>query len=247
MDVRGKILLLGLVVALYPGLVAAEPQDHGVARAVAFEPSSAPDLSDALDAAGWRLFEVPGRPPARFASLGPDRLSVSSDGGVGFLYRPLAPEEAGRQRLSWHWRVTSAPPPTDLSEKGADDRPLAVHLWFPEPPEEASLWSDLKGAMGRLFDVPVPGKVLTYVWGGTQGRGDKLVNPHLEDDGVLIVLRSGHHAPDGWVREEIDIVADFTMAFGYPPPPASYLAISADSDDRLGRTRGQIKDIRFDS
>ena len=170
-------------------------------------------------------------------------MQVSSNGGVGFLYRPLAASEAGKLRLSWRWRVERAPPPSDLSVKGADDRPLAIHLWFPEEP---GLWSEIKGTVGRLLGVPVPGKVLSYVWGGTQARGTKLANPHLEDDGVLIVLRSGRHAPDGWVREEIDIAADFTMAFGYPPPAASYLVISADSDDRPGRTLARVKEIRFD-
>ena len=111
---------------------------------------------------------------------------------------------------------------------------------------EPGFWSDLKGAVADVFDVPVPGKVLTYVWGGTQARGTKLANPHLADDGVLIVLRSGRQPPTGWVREEIDIAADFTMAFGYPPPKASYLAISADSDDSSGLTLGRVEDLQFE-
>ena len=46
-------------------------------------------------------------------------------------------------------------------------------------------------------------------------------------------------------REEIDFVADFEMAFGKPPPPLAYLAISGDSDDRSGRMSAIIADIAF--
>ncbi|MEM7221937.1 MAG: DUF3047 domain-containing protein [Pseudomonadota bacterium] len=233
-----RAIAWALAVGLPLGPAAAEPRDVQPTQVAAQSPLPA-ELSDA----GWRLLELPGKPPARFSGSERTGLQVSADGGVGFLYRPLADGEAGKARMSWHWRVDSAPPPSDLSVKGADDRPLAIHLWFPE---ENSFWGGLKSAAGALFDVPVPGKVLTYVWGGTQARGEKLVNPHLRDDGVLIVLRSGRQAPGGWVREQIDIAADFQMGFGYPPPAAAYIAISADSDDRPGRSLALVKDIRFD-
>ncbi len=122
------MLALAVAMGLPVARSAAEPREPEPTQPEFTQPEFAQTgaqgpLSADLAAAGWRLLEVPGKAPARFSGDEGSSLQVSSNGGVGFLYRPLAASEAGKLRLSWRWRVESAPPPSDLSVKGADDRP----------------------------------------------------------------------------------------------------------------------------
>ena len=212
-------------------------------------------LSPGLQAAGWRLMRLPGKAPAEFDLRNARTVEITSDAAVAFLYRPLSDAERATQRLTWRWLVEQAGPATDLSQRGGDDRPLALHLWFPEDGEKADFWDRLvSGAAEALdlsseqaFDLAGSGKALSYVWGGTQDRGEKLANPYLQADGVMIVLRSGKAGLGRWYDEAIDIEADFEMAFGYKPPGPAYIVLSADSDDVAGMTRGRIADIEFGS
>ena len=233
--------LLGGVVAaaaLSAAAMAGEPAPQGV-------PRGNPPVTSDLEAAGWMLLTLPGKAVTRFSGRGDGAIEVVADDSVAFLYKPVPAADGGKRRLRWRWRVEESAPPSDLSEKGADDRPLALHLCFPDETEPASFWQGLGRALARTFHRPLSGKVITYVWGGTQPRGTKLANPHFESKGVIIVLRPGDEATGRWFTEEIDYAADFEMAFGYRPPPLAYLAISADSDDRTGRMSSVIADIRL--
>ena len=102
----GRLALLAVAWSVATSLPAArssaEPRDL---QSVAVDETDR--LPQSLVRAGWRLLEVPGKAPARFSG---DRrgLEVRSDGGVAFLYRPLADGETDKQRLSWRWRVESA-------------------------------------------------------------------------------------------------------------------------------------------
>jgi hypothetical protein len=204
-------------------------------------------LSAELSREGWKLLSVPGKAEARFAQGGPNSIRVSAENAVAFLYRPVSNDMGPKRRLSWRWRVEQATPRTDLSQAGEDDRPLAVHVVFPVDSNRLSILEQINLAFTRLVAEPLAGKVLTYVWGGTQGRGARLPNPHLEAHGVIIVLRSGDTPTGRWIMEEIDFVADFRAAFGYNPPPPAYLAISSDSDDTAGQSLGVIADLVFGS
>jgi len=195
---------------------------------------------------GWRQLRVKERAVAEFQASDDGALTVNTNNSAGFLYRPLTDAEASKSSLTWSWRVDKMPAPSDLSEVGADDRPLAVHIWFPVDTERASLWQVLRSGIGGLLDLPVPGKILTYVWGGTQDEGTRIVNPYLPTDGVIIVLRSGRNTSQAWQEERVDFAADFKAAFGRAAPRANYLVISADTDDRGDISAAAVKDIRFD-
>ena len=165
---------------------------------------------------------------------------------VPLLYREVPPTEGKNQLLSWRWRVDKSMPPTDLALKGSDDRPLALHVWFPADPDRTGWWQRLsRVALDLAIDAPVPGKWLTYVWGGIGSRGDSLVNPYSGPDGVIYILRSGNAPTGRWFNETIDIAADFERAFDYPAPAPIYIAISADADDTESSSVALIADIRF--
>ena len=162
------------------------------------------------------------------------------------LYRSVAQDEKARRFLTWRWRVDQTMPPTDLSRQGGDDRPLAVHLWFPLPDERADFWDRLKTPLQRLFtDLPVNGQVLTYVWGGKGDRGEKILNPFLDGRGMMIILRDGTTETGQWFDEKIDFASDFRMAFGFAAPLPEALAVSGDADDSQGRSLGVVAHLAF--
>ena len=186
----------------------------------------------------WKLLVLPDKDPAEFKVSKDGALQVEAINAVGFLYAQI--DGVSPQRLSWRWRVDKDIPPTDLSRIGRDDRPLAVHIWFPPKPEDISF----RDRLGSLFGYPMIGQVLTYVWGGTARRGAHMANPHFEDS-KLIVLRSGTTPTGKWFAEEIDIAADYEMAFGAKPPATAYIAISADTDDVGGTSVAQLDDLKL--
>lgn len=186
----------------------------------------------------WKLLVLPDKEPAEFKVSKDGALQVEAMNAVGFLYAQI--DSASAKRLTWRWRVDKDIPPTDLSQSGRDDRPLAVHVWFPPKPEDISF----RDRLGSLFGYPMIGRVLTYVWGGTAQRGAEMPNPHFEES-KLIVLRSGATPTGQWFAEEIDIAADYQMAFGTKPPGTAYIAISADTDDVGGTSVARLDDLKL--
>ncbi len=198
--------------------------------------------SQAWSSPGWELLKVPGKTAAQFALTKSGTIRVTAKSAVGFLYRPLQNSEAKGYLVDWRWRVDRSFPATDLTVKGQDDRPLALHFWFDDPKNSSSLF----GGIGSLLGFPRVGYVLTYVWGGKQSRGTVMKNPHY-GKGAIIVLRSGKAALGKWRREKRNIAGDFKRSFGHLPKPGTlkYVAVSGDSDDSLSDSEASISNLRF--
>ncbi|MFN0041871.1 MAG: DUF3047 domain-containing protein [Alphaproteobacteria bacterium] len=221
-----SLCALILAVAALPALAASLPEGSG------------------LEGSAWRLWTLASVPPTRFTSVEPGRIDITAEASFGLIYRSVSPDERAKAKLVWRWRVDRTIPPTDLSRRVGDDRPLAIHVWFPDV--ESGLFSRLARALGHtLAGVPLSGKVITYVWGGEVARDTVLPNPHMEGDGVLIVLRGAGDATGAWAGERVDWAADFQRAFGREAPPPTHLAISADTDDGRGRAAGVVTGLAF--
>ena len=208
-------------------------------------PASVVPPQSGFAAEGWRVLEVPGKTPTRFMVSKGGQIKVTAQESVGFLYRRVASAGGTAMRLAWRWRVDQTPPPTDQAMKGMDDRPLAVHVWFEGEDGATGQWSLLDRIGAWMLNHPLPGKALTYVWGGTGQRGDRLPNPYLESTGHIIILRPGDSAVGRWFSESVDIAADYERAFGYRPSRPAFVAISADTDDKRGMSMGVVSDITF--
>lgn len=194
--------------------------------------------------AGWALWTLDRVPATRFVGSEPGRIDVTADASFGLLYRAIGAEDRSKTRLTWRWRVDTTIPAADLARPGADDRPIAIHVWFPDT--EAGFLRRLTRSLAHaVAGVPLSGKVLTYVWGGEIPRGTMLPNPHIEGDGVLIVLRGAGDPLGQWLAEDIDLAADFERAFARKPPPPTHVAVSADTDDRGGRSIAAVADLGF--
>ena len=200
-----------------------------------------PALAGSLNFAdsGWKTIGVPGEDETQFEIKPDGALRVISDASVAFRYKEI--ESAG-ETLTWRWRVDAMGPPSDPMQVGADDRPIAVHLWFPEQDDQSSLF----GGLAELFGYPEVGNALTYTWGGSAKQPRTMPNPHLtEGQGALIVLQTEASATKQWTQETIDFREDFRDAFGKEAPQPSHIAISGDSDDLGGYREGRIADLRF--
>lgn len=152
-------------------------------------------------------------------------LDVTSEGTVSMLWRRLAPSQWGATTAEWEWSVNRSVPVTDLTRKGGDDRNLALYFVFLPRAEAERIGAD--GSIRALLSSEVA-RVLVYVWGGGNARGDVLPSPYLDARGKTIVLRP---AGTGSHVETVDLARDYARAFGSPPETLVGLAVSADSDD----------------
>ena len=204
-------------------------------------------MSTNLRELGWKIFSFSERDKTQFLGLEDGAIQVEARKSAGFLYRRIAEPEQGKRRLSWRWKVDKTTiRPMNLREKGGDDRPLAVHVVFPDPPEDVNFLTMLAdAAISAFVSMPITGKSITYVWGGIGERGEMLANPYTGSDGVLFLLRPGDSPVGTWMVEEVDVTADFERAFGGTATSPSHLVVSADTDDTKGHSIGMIGDIRF--
>ncbi len=224
MALRGAPGIIALVVVL--GLTAAAATVLGPGRGA------------------WQEVTFKGIPPTEFMVKADGTVFINAYRSSGLIHRKLTEAERAKPLLSWQWRVTDPVPSTDLGIKGEDDRSIALHLWFAEK-SSGGFFARLKRSLARMAGKSVPGKAISYTWGGNVPAGTMLPNPFMKGDGVIIVLEPGTAKAGDWVTEQVDIFADFERAFGYRPKPPVGIALSGDSDDTGTISRASIRDIRF--
>ncbi len=110
-------------------------------------------LGPDLKASGWNTFTPRGKDSASFSIDAEGALQIHAERAVAFLYRSVPSEAAHSTSMTWRWRVDQDFPPTDLSQPGFDDRPLALHVLFAD--QDAGLLKRLSGPLGRFFRLPV--------------------------------------------------------------------------------------------
>jgi hypothetical protein len=198
-----------------------------------------PALASMLnDPEAWTALRHPTRPDARFA-FAEGVARMRGNGALGVRYRSAPP---GMATLAWRWRVDAAPPRVRHDVRGADDRAVAVHLWFDDGEDAAD---QRYGPLLRMLGYPRVTHALTYVWGGPQPVGTVLVSPY-HARGRLIVLRNDA-APEGaWLEEIRDVAADVRRAFGPERAPRGaprWVALSTDGDDTAAVTEAAVADL----
>ena len=199
-----------------------------------------------LKAAGWRELEVSGKKANRFVGQPDGSIEVISSSSVSRLYRPLQVDLKATPELTWQWRVDEPVPPTDLTRKGEDDTALTVYVGFPWDPDRASFTERLKRPLVEaLAGKDAPGRVLAYVFGGKQRRGEVVASPHLGSAGFMRVLQPANSPVGQWFEERVDLAKDYRQAFGENAPDPVQLAISADTDNTGSSSRGFVKGFAF--
>ena len=199
-----------------------------------------------LEAAGWRELEVSGKKANRFVGNADGSIEVISASSVSRLYRPLEVDLKATPELAWQWRVDEPVPPTDLTRKGEDDTALTIYVGFPWDPDCASFTERLKRPLVEaLAGEDAPGRVLAYVFGGKQRRGDVVESPHLGSAVFMRVLRPAVSPTGQWFDERVDLANDYRQKFGENPTNPVQLAISADTDNTSSSSRGFVKGLAF--
>lgn len=195
--------------------------------------------------AAWREVRFPGRAANRFTVEG-EVVRVMSDSAVSVLWRDVAVDLTATPILAWRWRVDAAPPPTALARRGGDDRALALYATFAADPATESLGTRLRRAMLEPFvEGVMPGRVLTFVWGGDGATMGWFVNPYLAESGRMRVLR-GPEAPLGvWLDEAVNLRDEHAAAFAEPARTLLQLGISADTDDTASRAEASLELLGF--
>jgi hypothetical protein len=196
---------------------------------------------------GWEPLPFEGRTENRFDGGRDGVLAVESRGGASMLFRRLEAAPEGPFTLSWRWRVERTMGPTDLTQKGADDRPAALYVSYPYDPATATVSERLSRPFVELAKGgDAPGRVLAYTWGGSEPRGAVLRSPYMGAAGAIVVLRSGEGPLGVWLEERVRPDLDYLRAFGAPPVgPPLQLAVGADSDDTASWSLAYIADIRL--
>ena len=196
-----------------------------------------------LAAAGWTHGEYDGIRPANFRSL-PDGVAVEGQGAGSFIWRRV---EGAAACLTWRWRVDAAPPPTDLTRRGGDDRAVAIAVGFQGWPSRSTVWQRMQHgvAQARAGSHALPRSVLIYAWGGTGQEPERFYRPWLSGLGKVRILRPASAPTGRWFEERVDLARDWREAFVGDPPPLQEIAIGTDADDTQSRISAMVERIRF--
>jgi hypothetical protein len=188
-----------------------------------------------LAASGWKVVTFPGIPAATFRGTGSDTIEVATLAAAGLLWHAM---EKPRQRIGkaqWSWQVEEGVAPTDLTQRGKDDRILAVYFVFGDKTDASKTPMEILSSSSA--------RVLVYVLGGDRPRGSVLPSPHMGPRGKFIILRPADAPRDQWLTENVDLVSDYVQVFGGLPSHLLAVAISSDSDDTRGRNHARLRGL----
>lgn len=166
-----------------------------------------------------------------------NRLDIVSDGTVSLVWRKVEASEATARAATWRWQVKEGVSATDLSQKGADDRNIAVYFVFVDKDTAHNL---KRNTARKLLKHPNT-RGLVYVWGGDQDVGTFQQSPYHPK----LVTRILREAGTGSFRENVDLAADYRTAFGEPIGALVGLGISSDSDDTEGRIVASVEGLEL--
>ncbi len=188
--------------------------------------------------AGWQEQTFSRLAPNSYSFQG-ETLALRSEGAVSLIWQRLTPGFHGARQADWHWQVSQGTPPTDLTQKGGDDRNIALYFLF-LPQDKAQRGGGMSNIRRLLRDREA--RVLVYVWGGDHARNQVLPSPYLGNRGKTVVLRG---AGTGRHSESVNLAADHARAFGTAPGALVGVAVSADSDDTQSRIVAQLEGLRL--
>jgi len=146
-------------------------------------------------------------------------------------------------RIRWRWKVSTTYEAGDARSRSGDDYPARLYVAFEFEPEKAGWWERAKRAtVAALFDRPLPGRALNYIWASRVTTDAPFPNPYTADSAMIAVTRGDARVGE-WVTVKRDIVADYRRAFGEAPPPVVGIAVMSDSDNTGESARAWYGDI----
>ena len=204
------------------------------------------NLSTALVSRGWQEFTFENKSPNKYSPCGLGCIQVISQSSVSMLGRSIKKKLTSNSVLSWEWEILKPVLFSDITSKGSDDRSLALYITFPFDPETASFREKILRPMVELIEGEnAPGRMLSYIWTG-YGKADELYrSPFYGDVNVMIIKRNSSDPLNKWLKESVNLVADYQRAFGSKPNTISEILIGADTDDLLGSSIGRLRNLNL--
>jgi hypothetical protein len=134
-------------------------------------------------------------------------------------------------KVRWRWEIENVYEKGNAAEKTGDDYPIRVYIIFEYNPDDATFTERITYGLAKAFygEYP-PHSSLNYIW-GNKPQEKKIIPSPYTDRSKMIVMESGEDKVKTWVDEEVDIMDDYTRAFGKSPPTTASIAIMNDSDN----------------
>ena len=147
--------------------------------------------------------------------------------------------------LSWSWKVGRVYDKGDSASKEGDDYPARLYVMFAYDPSQASLGKRLQYNLAKtLYGQYPPDSSISYIWDNRPGNAPFIVSAYT-DEARMIPVSAGTDGLNTWREYTVDIVRDYTLAFGHKPPAIASLAVMIDSDNTHEAARAWIRFIRL--
>lgn len=199
--------------------------------------------------APWRVVRPGGKaPPTRYRVVevnGVRAIEATADASMALLARPVSIDLNATPVLCWRWLVDAPVKAGDMRRKSGDDYAARVYAAFDIPEKALGTGTKLKLSFARrLYGADVPDAALNYVWDNRNPEGTQANSPYT-DRARMIVAQSGASEARRWVKERVDIAADFERSFGGVPGRLVQLAVASDTDQTGGTARAAFADLHF--
>ncbi len=230
----------------------------GVLAAAVLTPARADGLLRPWSSVGvppppWHVVGLPQqtKPYTRFSIVdldGKHAVRIEAESSYANLVHAVA-AQSGSLHLAWAWRIEKPLEHADLRQKSGDDTAVRVCAFFDEPMEAVPFIERqlFRIAQSRSAE-PLPTATLCYVWDAQLPVGTVLPSPFTRRV-RYVVLESGRGAPDRWVVERRDLVADFRRAFGDEianVPAVIGVAVGGDADNTHGHSIAYVADVSLE-
>lgn len=147
--------------------------------------------------------------------------------------------------LAWSWKVSTVYAKGDSATREGDDYPVRLYVMFAYDPDTASLGRQIQYGLAKtLYGEYPPDSTISYIWDNRAGDAPFIVNAYTEA-ARMIPIDAGQELVNTWREHQVDIVRDYTMAFGRKPPARASLAVMIDSDNTGESAMSWIRSIRL--
>jgi len=172
----------------------------------------------------WKALEF-FRIPATEYKMEGATVEITARQSSSVTYSPLHKADWSATKAAWDWDTRQSVPPTNLAEKGNDDRNIAIYFVFLDKKVAEKIGQT--ASLRRLL-TSRSARIIVYAFGGDKPVNTVEPNPYLGDRGILIIKR---RATVGAFSENVDLRADYERAFKGAPGALVGIALASDSDN----------------
>jgi DUF3047 family protein len=175
--------------------------------------------------------------PATVYTMNGTSVEITASKSSSVTYSPIHRPDWQAFNAAWSWEAMSSVPPTNLSQKGADDRNIALYFVFLDQKTANKIGET---ASIRKLLTSRKSRILVYTFGGDKPDGTFEPNPYLGKRGAIIIKRG---AVVGAFDEAVDLAADYQQAFGETPDALVGIALASDSDNSDMTITARVKNL----